>query len=272
MVRLNLIALPLPTLARIGFNSTMVRLNLADLVRSWRSGSLFQFHNGSIKSSRFPLSSYIPVMFQFHNGSIKSPVSLCFSDRLGVFQFHNGSIKSVLQGRKCVTYACFNSTMVRLNRGVYHNGYVWFIKFQFHNGSIKSIPRAFSTESWSSFQFHNGSIKSLRQFQDNLPVLCFNSTMVRLNPVGICGEQRGEIRFQFHNGSIKSWESLSLSLNHRGFNSTMVRLNPICPDQSSGLYLGFNSTMVRLNPWNYCCWSWSYNRFNSTMVRLNLGK
>ena len=105
----------------------------------------FQFHNGSIKSSKSlknsaPRPSFnstmvrlkvsveaqlsgTPVMFQFHNGSIKSSVTPADLTEDKMFQFHNGSIKS--DGRSIAGYA--------------------YYKFQFHNGSIKSQPSRKST-------------------------------------------------------------------------------------------------------------------------------
>ena len=98
------------------FNSTMVRLKVAEFAIIHLFSRRFQFHNGSIKRDTQRRRSLHIRKFQFHNGSIKrrtvkSPANLDF-----VFQFHNGSIKSL------------NVLSVPLLRS----------RFQFHNGSIKS--------------------------------------------------------------------------------------------------------------------------------------
>ena len=97
------------------FNSTMVRLK----VGGWTERLLevqFQFHNGSIKSTKYLMMKKSSAMFQFHNGSIKSRIGCPDCLSLLGFQFHNGSIKSCV-GRRGLSLR-------------------WW--FQFHNGSIKS--------------------------------------------------------------------------------------------------------------------------------------
>ena len=59
-------------LAKLSFNSTMVRLKVMCQRRGWVLSYKFQFHNGSIKSVNVTFGRSALVVFQFHNGSIKS--------------------------------------------------------------------------------------------------------------------------------------------------------------------------------------------------------
>ena len=56
----------------------------------------------------------LTTMFQFHNGSIKSHAIITDDDINLLFQFHNGSIKSRLNQHRVADEPSFNSTMVRL--------------------------------------------------------------------------------------------------------------------------------------------------------------
>ena len=77
--------------------------------------TLFQFHNGSIKSDENTCDSKALSEFQFHNGSIKRAAPSIPRPLDARFQFHNGSIK---RGRNPIPWAVtrprFNSIMVRL--------------------------------------------------------------------------------------------------------------------------------------------------------------
>ena len=78
------------------------------------------------------------------------------------------------------------------------------------------------------FQFHYGTIrKSVSSFDELLPFLYFNSTMVRLE-VSSSEIRSGELfeKFQFHYGTIRSLivSSPFCFSSFSYFNSTMVRL------------------------------------------------
>ena len=72
----------------------MVRLKVVATVKILRNLSLFQFHNGSIKSQSESVVATPAETFQFHNGSIKRTESVIMQRYRYTFQFHNGSIKS----------------------------------------------------------------------------------------------------------------------------------------------------------------------------------
>ena len=78
-------------------------------------GIPFQFHNGSIKSTR-RIHFHVFWLFQFHIGTIKSQGSAEEIISSLKFQFHNGSIKSYCEDEQMRVTAMF----------------------QFHNGAIKS--------------------------------------------------------------------------------------------------------------------------------------
>ena len=45
---------------------------------------------------------------------------------------------------------------------------------------LKEYYAGESYKAWISFQFHDGSIKGIKDFVDDMDVIDFNSTMVRL--------------------------------------------------------------------------------------------
>ena len=70
----------------------MVRLKVTSDINSGVF-YVFQFQNGSIKSTQTVDVSYIIFRFQFQNGSIKSGICPERADDFALFQFQNGSIK-----------------------------------------------------------------------------------------------------------------------------------------------------------------------------------
>ena len=54
----------------------------------------FQFHTGSIKRSKRPMTQTFQKPFQFHTGSIKRNDLVTLGELKEMFQFHTGSIKS----------------------------------------------------------------------------------------------------------------------------------------------------------------------------------
>ena len=118
------------------FNSILVRLKGSISSRIRRTSHLFQFHTGSIKSSKsrdkwepihcfnsilvrlkekksFCVSCYTPL-FQFHTGSIKSIFVKSKGVASHMFQFHTGSIKSLAGLPVSPDHNGFNSILVRL--------------------------------------------------------------------------------------------------------------------------------------------------------------
>ena len=95
------------------FNSTMVRLKVQQRKRMVDTHE-FQFHYGTIKSSKFAFSRCEWSVFQFHYGTIKSLPAFTNSPR--PFNF-NSTMVRLKVGIFCrSTHKCnnFNSTMVRL--------------------------------------------------------------------------------------------------------------------------------------------------------------
>ena len=127
------------------FNSILVRLKAQrGITTRTRSGSVFQFHTGSIKSCYRGAGS----------GNYRK------------FQFHTGSIKSIDPRR--ARYApcfCFNSILVRLKAVTAINGISCLCTFQFHTGSIKRVRKTDAIRVRILFQFHTGSIKRLGESQ-----------------------------------------------------------------------------------------------------------
>ena len=155
------------------FNSTMVRLKGCSSGVLIFQRPVFQFHNGSIKSTGCIYRALNTVKFQFHNGSIKRftiPKSLADEFK---FQFHNGSIKRQPNSlRKNDSFMCFNSTMVRLKVSV---GQTSTIRKQGFNSTmvrLKVIIFESAEHSHCWFQFHNGSIKSPCSICNDLPCCC----------------------------------------------------------------------------------------------------
>ena len=77
--------------------------------------SIFQFHYGTIKSSKHRVNNTGIYLFQFHYGTIKRMLGVLQGIQSMVFQFHYGTIKRIdrLQSNG-VCGKHFNSTMVRL--------------------------------------------------------------------------------------------------------------------------------------------------------------
>ncbi len=99
------------------FNSKMVRLKVIREKVKGSSLGVFQFQNGTIKSTPGLLLSPEEKLFQFQNGTIKS---------------YKGIIS------KLVIYS-FNSKMVRLKVIFTTKETINYPSFQFQNGTIKRL-------------------------------------------------------------------------------------------------------------------------------------
>ncbi len=126
------------------------------------------------------LGVFVTFVFQFHYGTIKGTIRSSHIGRGNIFQFHYGTIKGSTPTTLTVTFAHFNSTMVRLK--------------------VDYFPIAPGLK-----QDFNSTMVRLKVF-----VACavfssftdFNSTMVRLKVVPQIKYSPGK-RFQFHYGTIK---------------------------------------------------------------------
>ena len=167
--------------------------------------TMFQFHNGSIKSAASTTSGLIPLCF---NSTMVRLKALQTSSVLTYTQRFNSTmvrLKAVTPKAKSPSHSCFNSTMVRLKVTpsdfssticVCFNSTMVRLKGESPSHPRQRFPSFNSTMvrlkvyegivtpiSFQRFQFHNGSIKSIGTFEG----------------------QDIAIKFQFHNGSIKSW-------------------------------------------------------------------
>ena len=104
------------------FNSITVQLRHTTQL-SDRYHSLFQFHNGTIKTLAVLTLPVLQLQFQFHNGTIKTLQNPVFIRTDIAFQFHNGTIKT---GNICLIISSkmsFNSITVQLRHRLHieHN-------------------------------------------------------------------------------------------------------------------------------------------------------
>ena len=74
----------------------MVRLKVREK-KFLKAMFLFQFHNGTIKSSQSDNTVTDSQLFQFHNGTIKRLTFKLKMEFTNQFQFHNGTIKSEMK-------------------------------------------------------------------------------------------------------------------------------------------------------------------------------
>ena len=86
------------------FNSIKVRLKLYHEFRDCYDKG-FQFHKGTIKTSRCCFKTYSIKLFQFHKGTIKTDFLGTAIAALSRFQFHKGTIKTSLNQQKCFANA-----------------------------------------------------------------------------------------------------------------------------------------------------------------------
>ena len=79
----------------LSFNSMKVRLKhfLENLGKC--NVSLFQFHEGPIKTFNFEVREHGLIMFQFHEGPIKTCIPAYRPLPGNAFQFHEGPIKTL---------------------------------------------------------------------------------------------------------------------------------------------------------------------------------
>ena len=172
-----------------GFNSTMVQSKLQTFLRflPQKRVSIPQWFNQNYKLFIYFLHAFI--LFQFHNGSIKtsqdflfSHYLLCFNSTMVQsklflnkflflaavqFQFHNGSIKTEYSKITEIFNFSFNSTMVQSKLFSFFFFKFLYFLFQFHNGSIKTQMKKGIWAVECVFQFHNGSIKTFTRSNSN---------------------------------------------------------------------------------------------------------
>ena len=134
---------------QVHFNSIMVQLKLwCGIFLHWEF-SIFQFHNGTIKTLKFPMLWLNGSRFQFHNGTIKTNRWWFQTHSRITFQFHNGTIKTTGSIKKINFFEHFNSIMVQLKPiGIYNgnlvftevslriNVYFFVVKMSMYNESI----------------------------------------------------------------------------------------------------------------------------------------
>ena len=75
----------------------------------------FQFHKGTIRTSRLFGHPSSPPSFQFHKGTIRTPYCM-FLITSSLFQFHKGTIRTVYLGLFGEKHFHFNSIKVQLER------------------------------------------------------------------------------------------------------------------------------------------------------------
>ena len=121
----------------VHFNSTMVRLKVADAAKEQSYAA--NFNSTMVRLKALPLLDYVTSgVFQFHYGTIKSRDIAKETNQANIFQFHYGTIKrSTIYVKVGTMVLYFNSTMVRLKE-ISLPGILLFIVFQFHYGTIKS--------------------------------------------------------------------------------------------------------------------------------------
>ena len=119
--------------------------------------------------------------------------------------------------------------------------------FQFYDSAIKRQRLFLQYFQLQKFQFYDSAIKRVFLSHCFLPILCFNSTIVRL----------------------KGFAQFARSYSNNSFNSTIVRLKVRFPICLSFFPICFNSTIVRLKvscglkPSNICMFQF----YNSAIKR-----
>ena len=129
------------------------------MLRSHGLISLFQFHNGTIKT-KCPvqkLSKY--TKFQFHNGTIKTSDMRFAATDLFCFNSITVQLRHTFSIALHPPNSRFNSITVQLRPCKITNR-IEQDTFQFHNGTIKTIVFALTQAGVFLFQFHNGTIKT----------------------------------------------------------------------------------------------------------------
>ena len=107
MVRLKAFSERVSSLLKRHFNSTMVRLKAARVLRGIDMVR-FQFHNGTIKSAAHRGEHNEHPGFQFHNGTIKRERMASDPAPEALFQFHNGTIK------RCCLSVCIANIFISI--------------------------------------------------------------------------------------------------------------------------------------------------------------
>ena len=101
---------------------------------------------------------YIRV-FQFHKGTIKTTRLAVVYITIALFQFHKGTIKTVGGLTPSERKSNFNSIKVRLKQIGVCDEIIGVPSFQFHKGTIKTTITE-RQEYRDRFQFHKGTIKT----------------------------------------------------------------------------------------------------------------
>ena len=160
---------------------------------------------------------------------------------------------------------CFNSSMVRLGArsAFYHNA---ILEFQFQYGAIgshhfcsKCLSRQVSIPVWCDWE------QSIQMV--TFCVLCFNSSMVRLEVLIICCFACSFNRFNSSMVRLGGYHTSSSLLN------ATVSIPVWCDWEAAvapttTLSSCFNSSMVRLGVWIVIMTLFPISCFNSSMVRL----
>ena len=202
MVRLRVLTEWIARLFEFHFNSTMVRLRAGNTATLDLGTTSFQFHYGTIESSKYgyyeriklisiplwydwepsPLhTAHLFIKFQFHYGTIERGDNITNNRAGRLFQFHYGTIERLLNGNEMTKWK----------------------KFQFHYGTIESLAKQPGNLDTRKFQFHYGTIERINIKDDRALA------------------ERISIPLWY------DWENVyfsSVIMRDEHFNSTMVRL------------------------------------------------
>ena len=106
------------------------------------------------------------VLFQFLDGAIKSMKAKEKFVKKYAFQFLDGTIKRVVKQSCFCCHLYFNSLMVRLKAGLFHEFCIARSLFQFLDGTIKSAGVSILTRAVRNF---NSLMVRLKVFRVNYP-------------------------------------------------------------------------------------------------------
>ena len=124
------------------------------------------------------------VIFQFHKGTIKTSKNRSYNLNQHIFQFHKGTIKTLKNFIFLSSKNYFNSIKVRLKQ--YSVLITFFLIFYFNSIKVRlKQPASLSRCICWIFQFHKGTIKTIKRYRKLVILLNFNSIKVRLKHRGV---------------------------------------------------------------------------------------
>ena len=169
-----------------------------------KSGDIFQFHKGAIRTQQF----LVKYNYQYNFNSIK--VRLERSEGGGKRQSDRNfnSIKVRLEQHTAhpqyFSIIYFNSIKVRLELNMSCRCYLQHL-FQFHKGAIRTQSGLFCPHPLFLFQFHKGAIRTNAAPRLLCWISHFNSIKVRLERLEFCIIYSKPRIFQFHKGAIRTF-------------------------------------------------------------------